>query len=127
MRTIKTIDDYYLVPIVRYNLFSVGETCFIDKIKHRKCNKCESIFTIKDFCKNSFELSRIKNNNVSYRVGTITFCSKCGEVLYYVINDKPKYLHDIDNESELFVNCRDLVELDNFEMMYNLKEEKNDN
>ena len=127
MKTIITNDNYCLISIVRYNLFSVGETVHIKKIKHRKCNKCETIFTIKDFCGNSFDLSRLKHEMVSYRVGTITFCSECGEVLYYVINDKPKYLDDLDDESELFVCCQDLVQFDNFEKLYNLKGDKNDN
>ncbi len=121
MKTTITTDAYYLISIVRYNLFSVGETVFIDKIKHRKCNKCETIFTIKEFCENSFDLVRLKHDVVSYRIGTITFCSNCGEVLYYVINDKPKYLDDLDDESELFVCCKDKCELDNFEKMYELK------
>ncbi len=121
MKTILTIDKYYLIPIVRYNLFSVGETKYINKIKHRRCSKCEAVFTIEDFCENSFNLVRTKHDVVSYCVGTISFCSECGEVLYYVINDKPRYLSEIDNEGELFICCKDSIELDRWKEIYELK------
>ena len=103
---IRTFEGYYLIPFDRFNIFSVGETIILNSQKHRKCTKCQEYYTIKEFCDNTFDIVKLKDNIVPFNTGVITFCSKCKSVMYYVINHKPISLEDIDNFGQTYILCK---------------------